>query len=351
MMELRPMVIDKTRVIIGGNMRYKALQELGFTEVPEEWVKRASELNEEERRRFIISDNNQFGENDWDELANSWDLTELQEWGLEIPGFAIEQPETVEDDFTITDEVITDIIPGDRFEIGEHKLFCGSSIDSDNVARLLAGKDPYVMVTDPPYGVIYNADWRNHTGMARAERAIGKVQNDDNADWAAAWNLSPSKVAYVWHAGKYASIVSDSLESADFIIRSQIIWAKNNIVISRGDYHWKHEPCWYAVKKNNKSQWAGDRKQTTVWDIAKPMKSETGHSTQKPVECMARAIRNHNGEVYDPFIGSGTTMVAAHQLKRICYGMEIDPKYCQIVINKMKALDPNLLIKKNGEII
>ena len=132
-------------------------------------------------------------------------------------------------------------------------------------------------------------------------------------------------------------------------MRSQIIWAKSNIVISRGHYHWKHEPCWYAFKKGESANWIGDRSQTTLWDIDKPMKSETGHSTQKPVECMARPIRNHDGDVYDPFLGSGTTMVAAHQLNRKCYGMEIDPKYCQVIVDRMVKLDPSLEIKRNGK--
>jgi DNA modification methylase len=141
--------------------------------------------------------------------------------------------------------------------------------------------------------------------------------------------------------------VQQNLEDCGFVIRNQIIWAKNGHVISRGDYHWQHEPCWYAVKK--KGNWCGDRSQTTLWNIDRPKKSETGHSTQKPVECMARPIRNNSYErdsVYDPFLGSGTTMVAAHQLNRKCYGMEIDPKYCQVIIDRMKKLDPAIDIKR-----
>jgi DNA modification methylase len=197
--------------------------------------------------------------------------------------------------------------------------------------------------------VKYDADWRNHTGIARSARAIGKVQNDDNADWTEAWALSPSRVAYVWHAGKFSATVQQSLESNGFEMRSQIVWVKNNIVISRGDYHWKNEPCWYAVMKGNKGNWASDRKQTTVWEIDKPMKSESGHSTQKPVECMAKPIANHDGDVYDPFLGSGTTMVAAHQLNRKCYGMELDPKYCQVIVDRMLKPDPSLDVKRNGK--
>lgn len=348
MMALRPLVVSNEMVVLGGNMRLKAIKDAGYTEIPDDWLKRASELTTEEQRRFIIADNVGFGENDWDVLAKDWDLGSLEDWGMEIHDFVLKPPDATEDDYETPDEIQTDIVLGDLFEIGDHRLLCGSSTEADSVNKLLNGKEPYLMVTDPPYGVSYNADWRNHTGMARADRAIGKVQNDEQADWGEAWALSPAKVAYVWHAGKYAGIVQESLESNGFELRSQIIWVKNNFAISRGDYHWKHEPLWYAVKKGSKGNWASDRKQTTVWEIDKPQKSETGHSTQKPVECMARPIANHDGDVYDPFLGSGTTMVAAHQLNRKCYGIEIDPKYCQVIVDRMKKLVPGIVIKKNG---
>jgi DNA modification methylase len=197
------------------------------------------------------------------------------------------------------------------------------------------------MVTDPPYGVEYDADWRNRAlrrdGTPIAGRAVGKVSNDDIADWAPAWRLFPGDVAYVWHAGRRASEVQRSLEGVGFQIRSQIVWAKNNFAIGRGDYHWQHEPCWYAVRDGKTGHWAGDRSQTTVWDIDKPMKSDTGHSTQKPVECMARPMRNNSrpgAAVYDPFCGSGTTIIAAEQLHRRAYGIEIEPKYVAVILQR-----------------
>jgi DNA modification methylase len=352
MMELRPIVYDPVgNVILGGNMRYRALVELGYKEIPDAWTKPADQLTDDEKQRFIIEDNVGFGEWDWDMLANEWDEEELKGWGMDIP-VNFNTGEVHEDDYEVPDDIETDIVLGDIFEIGQHRLLCGDSTRAEDVEKLLQGKEPYLIVTDPPYGVVYDANWRNEADRANG-RPIGamatmKVNNDDNAYWSETWSLSPSKVAYVWHAGRHAKTVQESLEACEFIIRSQVIWVKNNIVISRGDYHWKHEPCWYAVKKGNKGNWAGDRKQTTVWDIDKPLKSETGHSTQKPVECMARPIKNHDGDVYDPFLGSGTTMVAAHQLNRKCYGMEIDPKYCQVIIERMRKLDPNIEIKKNG---
>jgi DNA modification methylase len=349
MANVRPIVVNQDMVILGGNMRFKAMKEAKWKEIPVEIV----DWDEAKQREFIIKDNVGFGEWDWDDLANNWDAEELDKWGLDVPQFEAEQLEAEEDNYEMPDEVQTDIVIGDLFEIGEHRLLCGSSTEADAVVKLLNGKEPYLMVTDPPYGVKYDADWRNDAlredGSTIGDRAIGKVKNDDKADWTEAWALSPSKVAYVYHAGVMSGIVQKSLEDCDFNIRSQIIWVKSNFAISRADYHWKHEPCWYAVKKGVKGNWASDRKQTTVWEIAKPSKSETGHSTQKPVECMAKAIANHDGDVHDPFLGSGTTMVAAHQLNRKCYGMELDPKYCQVIIDRMLKLDPTLQIKRNGQ--
>jgi DNA modification methylase len=193
------------------------------------------------------------------------------------------------------------------------------------------------MVTDPPYGVEYDAKWREDAGVNGPGAAKGKVLNDDRADWTEAWALFPGDVAYVWHAGLYASTVAESLIKCGFNMRSQIIWAKSNFAMSRGDYHWQHEPCWYAVKKAAKGHWAGDRKQTTIWNIPKPQKSETGHSTQKPVECMKRPIENNSSigqAVYEPFSGSGTTIIACEMTGRVCYAIELNPAYVDIAVKR-----------------
>lgn len=354
MMELRPIIIDESNTVLGGNMRLRALQDLGMTEVPESWIKKESELTEEQKREFIIKDNVGFGEWDWDILANEWDEKELDEWGLDID---FKKEDVVDDDFEINDNIDTDITDGDLIEIGTHRLMCGDSSNKNIVDRVLNGKEPYLMITDPPYGVDYDPNWRNHAAIYSekmgnrkiGDGAIKKVNNDDRTDWTSVFILSPSKVCYVYHAGKYSGIVQKNLEDCDFLIRAQIIWNKGHFAISRGDYHWAHEPCWYAVKKGSKGNWAGDRKQTTIWDIKKNKSNDTGHSTQKPVECMAKAIANHDGDVYDPFLGSGTTMVAAHQLGRKCYGVEIDPKFCQIIIDRMLKLDDKIIVKINGK--
>jgi DNA modification methylase len=206
------------------------------------------------------------------------------------------------------------------------------------------------MITDPPYGVEYDAAWRNNVVRANVtrvgDRATGKVLNDNRADWTETWRLFPGDVAYVWHDGRNAAEVQRSIEEAQFEIRAQIIWAKQQFAIGRGDYHWKHEPCWYAVRKGSAAKFKGDRTQTTLWEIDKPQKSETGHSTQKPLECMARPIRNHVGNVYEPFAGSGTTMVAAENLGRTCYAVELHPPYCAVILDRMKTAFPGIEIKR-----
>jgi DNA modification methylase len=196
------------------------------------------------------------------------------------------------------------------------------------------------MVTDPPYGVEYDPAWRQRAGIAGAGTATGKVLNDDQADWREAWALFPGDVAYVWHAGLFAGTVADSLAACDFVLRSQIIWAKSQMVMSRGDYHWHHEPCWYAVRKGKTGHYAGDRKQTTLWQIPKPAKSETGHGTQKPVECMRRPIENNSSPgqaVYEPFSGSGTTLIAAEMTGRSCHAIELNPAYVDVAVLRWQA--------------
>jgi DNA modification methylase len=201
---------------------------------------------------------------------------------------------------------------------------------------LLGDVRPLLMVTDPPYGVEYDPSWRNQAGAAKTKRT-GKVLNDDRADWREVWALFPGDVAYVWHGALHSSTVAESLVAAGFAVRSQIIWAKDRLVLSRGDYHWQHEPCWYAVRKGATGHYNGDRTQSTLWEIDKPQKSETGHSTQKPIECMERPIRNNSkpGElVYEPFSGSGTTIIACERTGRKCRAIELNPAYVAVAIQR-----------------
>lgn len=215
------------------------------------------------------------------------------------------------------------------------------------MAALLGTSVPNLMVTDPPYGVSYDPMWREEAGLG-APRQVGKVLNDERVDWSAAYALFPGNVAYVWHAGIYTVAVAQSLESSGFEIRSQIIWAKQHFALSRGHYHWQHEPCWYAVRQGQAAGWRGDRKQSTLWEVANlngfSSASDdviTGHGTQKPVELMRRALLNHSepGDlVYDPFLGSGSTLIAAETIGRSCYGIELDPAYVDVIVGRWERL-------------
>jgi DNA modification methylase len=237
---------------------------------------------------------------------------------------------------------------GDLWILGSHRLRCGDSTDPADVAHLMAEHRPILMVTDPPYGVDYRPDWRN-AAFGEANRSTGIVQNDNRADWREAWKWFAGPVAYVWHAGTKSVTVAASLEACGFEIRSQIIWAKPHFVISRGHYHVQHEPCWYAVRHAQSAHWQADRCQSTLWSIGNglaqsgsrlPENELTGHGTQKPVECMRRPVLHHteSGDtIYDPFLGSGTTIIAAEQTRRRCLGMELDPIYVDLVVHRWQA--------------
>ena len=229
---------------------------------------------------------------------------------------------------------------GELWLLGNHRLIIGDSTDAPTVERLLDGAKPHMMVTNPPYGVEYDPAWRSDPKIAAAIRhpkpgAIGKVGNNDRANWSAAWALYGGDVAYVWHAGNMAHTVADSLIGTGLNIRAQIIWAKHRFVLGRGNYHPQHEPCWYAVRKGRAGRYGGGRTQSTLWAINAHQKSETGHSTQKPIECMRQPILNNSkpgNAVYDPFCGSGTTLIAAEMEKRRCFAVKLDPVYAEVII-------------------
>lgn len=388
MMSLRPMVVNEDMVVLGGNMRLKALKELGYKEVPDEWVKSAKDLTEDEIRRFIIADNVGFGEHDWEMLANEWDVEELSDWGLDIPDMQLEDEvkiEAVEDDFEIPEEVTTDIVLGDLFEIGEHKLLCGSSTEIDTWSKLMGNKLADMVMTDPPYNVAY---------QGKTKDAL-TIENDSMGDtdfyqflydfYTALGSYTKKGGAwYVWHADSEGVNFRKAMKEAGILLKQCLIWVKNTMVMGRQDYHWKHEPCLYGwkegaahyftderthttviedkidVNKLTKDQMKSmlkeilsDKNKTTIINCDKPSRNDV-HPTMKPILLLAPLIQNSSKEkelVADGFLGSGTTMVASHQLKRKCYGMELDPKYCQVIVDRMRNFDPTLIIKKNGQVI
>ena len=223
---------------------------------------------------------------------------------------------------------------GDLWVLGKHRIVCGDSTDQKTVERLLDGAEPDLMLTDPPYGMNYDSSWRYRSGISSKDGAFGKSTNDDQSDWRAAYSLFSGAIAYVWMASLTLPVAALGLEASGFKLRSLIIWDKGHIVTSRGHYHWRHESCWYAVRNGAQAHWKGDRKASTLWEIDNPRKSETGHSAQKPVECMQRAIHNHRGDVYDPFVGSGTTVIAGEQEGRSVYAIEIEPAYVDVSVKR-----------------
>ena len=348
MLDIRPIVVNKDMIILGGNMRFRACKEAGVKEIPVI----ITDLSEEKQREFLIKDNTSGGEWDWDMIANEWDAEELEAWGLDLPVFDIKDEGTAEEDnYEVPDQIETDIVLGDLFEIGEHRLLCGDSTDSDAVAKLMDGKKADMVFTDPPYGVDYQ-------GGALTKRT--KLDNDQK-NTSIYEDVIPiiylftiDKVPiYIWHAAGYADMASHLWDN-NIEIRSQIIWNKNIAQFGAlsAQYKQKHEPCFYCFKKGNAPFWYGPTNEVTVWDVKRESKNEF-HPTQKPIELPERAMKNSSkiGDIIlDLFGGSGSTMVAANQLKRKARLMEFDPKYCQVIIDRMKKLDPSLVIKKNGEI-
>lgn len=347
-----PCMVADDGELIAGHGRVLAASMLGLQEVP---VIRLSHLDEAERRAYRIADNRLTEMGEWDEAILRDEVAGLlaEDFELSLLGFddedldaLLRDPADAGDGATEGEDDVPEppatpvTVEGDLWQLGNHRLICGDSTSTDVVSRVLGSVKPMLMVTDPPYGVAYDPSWRNKAGAA-ATRRTGKVLNDDRADWREAWALFPGDVAYVWHGALHATTVAESLVAAGFTVRSQIIWAKDRLVLSRGDYHWQHEPCWYAVRKTGKGHWAGDRKQTTLWQIAnRDQDAETIHGTQKPVECMRRPILNNSDPgqaVYEPFMGSGTTLIAAETTNRICFGVELNPAYVDVAVERWQA--------------
>lgn len=381
-----PLLVDVAagKGIVAGHGRRMALRKLfkagevirtpGGRELPKGMVPfiDCSGWSDAQRRAYVIADNRLAEDATWDEELLAEELAALDKDGgldLSVTGFEMGELDKIlgriqrggaadgEDD--VPDVPVVPISrAGDLWLMGPHRLVCGDSTSAASVSRLLNGVVPLLMVTDPPYGVKYDPKLRTDAGYGSAGQANGVVQNDDRADWREAWALFPGDVAYVWHGALHAGVVQASLEASGFAVRSQIIWVKQRPVFSRGHYHWQHEPALYAertgegdhgaeivhdhelgayvVRVGRTGHWNGDRRQSTVWQIDH-MKNDTGHGTQKPVECMRRPIVNNSSPgqvVYDPFLGSGTTLIAAETEGRACYGSELWPAYVDVIVRR-----------------
>jgi DNA modification methylase len=341
-----PILVGEDGDVVAGHGRLAAARQLQLANVP---VVVLSGLTDTQRRQLMLADNRIALNAGWDLQMLRFELQDLAALGADLSVLGFSKSELAQAlspaKTGLTDEDETPLVadtpvtrPGDLWCLGSHRVICGDCTDPEVVGTLLQGERPHLMVTDPPYGVAYDPSWRHAMGLNASQR-MGKVSNDDKADWSEAWALFPGNVAYVWHGALHATTVAESLTRHGFAIRAQIIWAKERLVIGRGDYHWRHEPCWYAVR--NKGHWTGDRKQTTLWEISsRGQDTETVHGTQKPVECMRRPMLNNSSPgdpVYEPFLGSGTTLIAAETCGRICLAVELNPLYVDVAVSRWQA--------------
>ena len=352
MLNIRPIVVNKDMIILGGNMRFKACKEAGLKEVPII----ITDLTEEKQREFLIKDNTSGGEWDWEVLANEWDVEELESWGLDVPELEIPQfLEAEEDDYEMPNEIQTDIVLGDLFEIGEHRLLCGDSTDSDAVEKLMNGGKADMVFTDPPYGVSYEG---GHNKKKRKGIENDTLQGQDLTDlfYEALINADifshDHSAFYIWFSTNKSVETFQSFSNLNLEVRAVLCWykVKSGLGAFMSQYIPNFEPCIYAFKKGKSPQWFGPSDEKSVWELKKDARNDY-HPTQKPVELPERAMKNSSkiGDIIlDLFGGSGSTMVAANQLQRKARLMEFDPKYCQVIIDRMKKLDPSLVIKRNG---
>lgn len=344
MLRLRPIVVNDDMIVLGGNMRLKACKEAGLKYVP---IIKASDLTEDQQREFIIKDNVGFGEWDWEMLANEWDDAKLADWGLDLPDMSEKVLEAEEDDFNVPDGGIeTDIVPGDLFEIGPHRLLCGDSTDADAVARLMNGEKADMVFTDPPYGISYQSN------MRLKSKKFGVITNDDQfvTDWINCLPIYSTGFIFVWTSWKVLKKWMEFLEPLGDMT-NMVIWDKGGGGI--GDLKGTFLSDFEVALVYNRGANITGKRLGSVWSIGKDSAINYQHPTQKPVRLAALAIENiitQNKIVLDLFLGSGSTMVAAHQLGRKCYGMELDPKYCQVIVDRMRKLDPGIEIKRNGKL-
>jgi len=332
MLKIRPIVINEDNIVLGGNMRLKACKEAKLKEIP---VIMASDLTEAQQREFIIKDNIGFGDWDFQDLAQNWNAEELETWGLDLPELEINNLEAVEDDFEVPENGIeTDIVLGDLFEIGEHRLMCGDSTDSDSVAKLIENNKIDMVFTDPPYGINWNTDYTRFKGGERTGVKYDKIQNDKK-DFDPSFFLAMFDKCFFFGANCF----SDKLPLGNWIVWDKRY--KNGVsFLADAEVGWYNgSGAVYIVEEVNQGFVNSDQKKF--------------HPTQKPIKLIEKIFEKINipKTLFDPFIGSGSTMIAAHQLKRKCFGMELDPKYCQVIIDRMKKLEPEIVIKRNGIVI
>jgi len=362
MLEIRPIVVNNEMMILGGNMRLKAIQEIGLKEVP---IIKAENLTEQQQREFLIKDNVGFGEWDWDALANDWDPSELNEWGLDVPNMDLTELEAEDDNFEEPENIETDIVLGDLFEIGEHRLLCGDSTDSDAVARLMNGQKADIAFTSPPYNA------------GKSEALSGNTHTTDNK-----YNEYNDNQKQSDYLNLLIEFTNNALMNAEYLICNIQSLAGNKIALIDYLHQYKNNFIDVAIwDKGHGAPAMAENVMTSAWEYmffisskenatraipnanfrgtvpniyrGKPNRNNefsSVHAATFPIDLPEWALQfSKQGDiVLDQFLGTGTTMVASHQLKRKCFGMELDPKYCQVIVERMKKLDPTIKIKRNG---
>lgn len=356
MLDVREIVIDEDGAILGGNQRYKALLANGETEAT---VKQVVGWSEAKKREFVIKDNIANGEWDMDTLANQWDDLPLNEWGMEIDW---EEPK---------DEIVEDEVPeppeepkaklGDIYQLGEHRLMCGDSTKPEDVEKLMGSDKADMVFTDPPYGVSYTEKNEYLNRIGGGDRLTNPIENDsmeptDMYDfWVKSFTLmhehTSDRMAYYITApqgGDLLLLLLQAVRDSGFMLKHQIIWNKNNHVLGRCDYNYKHEPIIYGWKIGGTHNFIGGSKyKTSVWDIPKPLHNDL-HPTMKPIELIIACLQDNSEKGYaviDLFGGSGSTLIACEQLDRKCYMMELDPHYVDVIIERWEKFTGQKSIK------
>ena len=357
MLDIRPIVVNKDMIILGGNMRYKACKEAWLKEIPVI----VADLTEEQEREFLIKDNVSGGEWDWDILANEWDKEELEEWGLDTT-FETVEPEAEEDDFEVDEGLKTDIVLWDLFEIGEHRLLCWDSTNIDDVNKLMNGEKADMVFTDPPYNMGYKWTMSNTTvnwvevWHVAISAKYDDIKNDKMSEEEFNTFISDAIVnikmfcEWAYYISFWSWTLYQLLKPLNDLwisYKSIIIWMKNQSTISWKDFKSRYEPIVYW-RFNDNFFWERFNEED-IWEFQRTLKNDL-HPTMKPVPLIEKALKSSSKEwmkVLDLFGWSGSTMVACHQLGRKCYMSELDPKYVQTIVNRMIKLDSTLEIKRN----